>query len=184
MLQTRDETGQDNAGLWLLNTFHTFMFALIIFWSTLLSFLRIQKLLRQLQKFLVMLGFTGWLWCLIFWKFYKAEFPQRFNGLSIRTLLLRVLYSIRSKFLPFLKICAERREYALVRSPFICLSICCRRYGGFLCLHTAIWLEKGPQYARFHLNRCCYVEYLKLDPIWKGAQHTIWELVVKPVLTR
>ena len=91
MLQTRDETGQDNAGLWLLNTFHTFMFALIIFWSTLLSFLRIQKLLRQLQKFLVMLGFTGWLWCLIFWKFYKAEFPQRFNGLRIRTLLLRVL---------------------------------------------------------------------------------------------
>ena len=105
MLQTRDETGQDNAGLWLLNTFHILMFALTIFWSTLLSFLRIQKLLRQLQKLLVILGFTDWLWCLIFWKFYKAEFPQRFNGLRIGTLLLRVLvifvfaHNTRCKFL-------------------------------------------------------------------------------------
>ena len=170
MLQTRNETGQDNA--WLLNTFHILMFALTIFWSTLLSFLRIQKLLRQLQKFLVMLGFTGWLWCLIFWKFYKAEFPQRFNGLRIGTLLLRVLvilgfaHSTRCKFLRlFLNICAQSREYALDRSPSIYLSICCRRYGGFLCLHTATWLEKGPQYTRFHLNQCCYLEYLKLDPI-------------------
>ena len=83
------------------------MFALTIFWIALLSFLRIQKLLRQLQKLLVILGFTDWFWCLIFRKFYKAEFPQRFNGLRIRTFLLRVLvlvilvfaHSTRCKFL-------------------------------------------------------------------------------------